>query len=139
MFLAADQLGSQGYPGFANSHGKGGVLRAEGGADEGSRWKRGGRDGWPFSTGERPMLWGREEKRGSGASRGILADGAALCQERVGWRKARERERDGGVTWMDGSWGCCDVSIFVSEVVRSGGRQWQPPGKALVYSPALRP
>lgn len=29
MFLAADQLGSQGYPGFANSHGKGGVLRAE--------------------------------------------------------------------------------------------------------------
>lgn len=30
MFLAADQLRSQGYPGFANSHGKGGVLRAEG-------------------------------------------------------------------------------------------------------------
>lgn len=28
MFLAADQLRSQGYPGFANSHGKGGVLRA---------------------------------------------------------------------------------------------------------------
>lgn len=42
MFLAADQLGSQGYPGFANSHGKGGVLRAEqgetrarGGTEEG--------------------------------------------------------------------------------------------------------
>lgn len=31
MFLAANQLRSQGYPGFANSHGKGGVLRAEGG------------------------------------------------------------------------------------------------------------
>lgn len=31
MFLAADQLRSQGYPGFANSHGKGGVLRAKGG------------------------------------------------------------------------------------------------------------
>lgn len=30
MFLAADQLRSQGYPSFANSHGKGGVLRAEG-------------------------------------------------------------------------------------------------------------
>lgn len=29
MFLAANQLRSQGYPGFANSHGKGGVLRAE--------------------------------------------------------------------------------------------------------------
>ncbi|CAB1446235.1 unnamed protein product [Pleuronectes platessa] len=27
----ADQMRSQGYPGFANSHGKGGVLRAEGG------------------------------------------------------------------------------------------------------------
>lgn len=31
MFLAADQLRSQGYPGFANSHGKGAPLRAEGG------------------------------------------------------------------------------------------------------------
>lgn len=31
MFLAADQLRSQGYPGFANSHGKGALLRAEGG------------------------------------------------------------------------------------------------------------
>lgn len=29
MFLAEDQLRSQGYPGFANSHGKGGVLRAK--------------------------------------------------------------------------------------------------------------
>lgn len=58
MFLAANQLRSQGYPGFANSHGKGGVLRAErrggravgkgGAVDEGSRWKRGGRDGCPF-------------------------------------------------------------------------------------------
>jgi len=38
MFLAADQLRSQGYPGFANSHGKGGVLRAEGReGDEGLR------------------------------------------------------------------------------------------------------
>lgn len=31
MFLAANQLRSQGYPGFANSHGKGALLRAEGG------------------------------------------------------------------------------------------------------------
>lgn len=31
MFLAANQLRSQGYPGFVNSHGKGGVLRAGGG------------------------------------------------------------------------------------------------------------
>lgn len=31
MFLAADQLRSQGYPGFANSHGKGALLMAEGG------------------------------------------------------------------------------------------------------------
>lgn len=31
MFLAADQLRSQGYPGFANSHGKGAPLRAKGG------------------------------------------------------------------------------------------------------------
>lgn len=36
MFLAADQLRSQGYPGFANSHGKGGVLSAAGGM--GWRW-----------------------------------------------------------------------------------------------------
>lgn len=35
MFLAANQLRSQGYPGFANSHGKGGVLRAEGGERRG--------------------------------------------------------------------------------------------------------
>lgn len=58
MFLAANQLRSQGYPGFANSHGKGGVLRAEGGGDEGSRWNRGGRDGCPFSSGGRLMLGG---------------------------------------------------------------------------------
>lgn len=41
MFLAANQLRSQGYPGFANSHGKGGVLRAEGG---GGTRARGGRE-----------------------------------------------------------------------------------------------
>lgn len=35
MFLAADQLRSQGYPGFANSHGKGALLRAGGGLEGG--------------------------------------------------------------------------------------------------------
>lgn len=49
---------------------------------------------------------------------------------------------------MDGCWGCCEherqtpkgsVSVSVSEVVRSGGRQRQPPGKASVCCPALRP
>lgn len=57
MFLAANQLRSQGYPGFANSHGKGGGLRAEWGG--GLRWKRGGRDGCPFSPGGMLMHWGR--------------------------------------------------------------------------------
>lgn len=55
---------------------------------------------------------------------------------------------------MDASWEWCEqegngakeieppkgsVSMLVSEVERSGGRQRQPPGKAPVYSPALRP
>lgn len=31
------------------------------------------------------------------------------------------------------------ASILVSEVERSGGRQWQPPREDPVYSPALRP
>lgn len=31
------------------------------------------------------------------------------------------------------------ASVLVSEVERSGGRPWQPPGEAPVYSPALRP
>lgn len=31
------------------------------------------------------------------------------------------------------------ASVLVSEVERSGVRQWQPPGEAPVYSPALRP
>ncbi len=31
MFLAATQQRSQGYPGFANSHGKGGGVRGGGG------------------------------------------------------------------------------------------------------------
>lgn len=41
MFLAADQLRSQGYPGFANSHGKGAPLRAEGGETraQGGTWE----------------------------------------------------------------------------------------------------
>lgn len=30
-------------------------------------------------------------------------------------------------------------SILVSEVESGGGRQWQPPGEAAVYSPELRP
>lgn len=94
MFLAADQLRSQGYPGFANSHGKGGVLRAEGG---GAPRARGGRDGCPFfsaregnALGEgnpRALLSdkvglgpGRRRKNGSGASQGILADSSALFQ-----------------------------------------------------------
>ncbi|KAK2907954.1 hypothetical protein Q8A73_009027 [Channa argus] len=219
MFLAADQLGSQGYPGFANSHGKGGVLRAEGGADEGLRWKRGGSDGWPFSPGGRPMLWGivilgpsrlislalakaglliysqrppREEGGRIHApviqmSPFSLGTTVSTCQNMVVtphlhewpspppaplpavfpvrsslrhanqrprpthwsspqplalhrcWETSEKRsgsdggkqERDGGVTWMDGSWGCCEqegdgakesetpkgsVNIFVSEV-----------------------
>lgn len=40
MFLAANQLRSQGYPGFANSHGKGGVLRAGGGVEVEQRRER---------------------------------------------------------------------------------------------------
>lgn len=31
------------------------------------------------------------------------------------------------------------ASVLVSEVKRSGGRLWQPPGEPPVYSPALRP
>lgn len=48
MFLAADQLRSQGYPGFANSHGKGALLRAEGGGRRGLKVEH-GRERWlPF-------------------------------------------------------------------------------------------
>lgn len=49
MFLAAYQLRSQGYPGFPNSHGKGGVLRA-GGRD-------GVRAGGETEEGEKPALF----------------------------------------------------------------------------------
>ncbi len=40
MFLAATQRRSQGYPGFANSHGKGGGVR--GGGWAGWRWREWG-------------------------------------------------------------------------------------------------
>lgn len=40
MFLAETQRRSQGYPGFANSHGKGGGVR--GGGWVGWRWREGG-------------------------------------------------------------------------------------------------
>lgn len=61
MFLAANQLRSQGYPGFANSHGKGGVLRAEGGGETraGGGKEEGEMAGLFFSSGGRPMLRGR--------------------------------------------------------------------------------
>lgn len=49
MFLAAYQLRSQGYPGFPNSHGKGGVLRAEG--------REGVRTGGETEEGEKPALF----------------------------------------------------------------------------------
>lgn len=77
-----------------------------------------------------------------------------IALERVGWRKARERTRSDVDGQMDASWEWWEregsgakeietpkgsVSILVSEVERSGGKQRQPPGKALVYSPAPRP
>lgn len=43
MFLAADQLRSQGYPGFANSHGKGGTRGGGAGLDGGVGGRKGER------------------------------------------------------------------------------------------------
>lgn len=105
MFLAANQLRSQGYPCFANSHGKGGVLRAErrggrvsggveGEVDEGWRWKRGGRDGCLFffllslfSPGGRPMLRGR-------VILGVRLGGS--CSDKAGLGSGRRRRRKKG-------------------------------------------
>lgn len=56
MFLAADQLRSQGYPGFANSHGKGGTrgggVQAWTEGLEGGRERGGGRGPSHFSRRE---------------------------------------------------------------------------------------
>lgn len=80
------------------------------------------------------------------------ANSAGPLQQALEKRRGSDggkEEREGEMTWLYASWGWCEqeereapkgsVSILVSEVERSGGRQWQPPGKAPVYSPALRP
>lgn len=51
-----------------------------------------------------------------------------------GGQRERERETEQMRETPKGS-----GSILVSEVESGGGRQWQPPGEAAVYSPELRP
>lgn len=77
MFLAADQLRSQGYPGFANSHGKGAALRAE---ERGGRGEtEEGRESWPFSPRMRAKAQGESNPR-------------AVSSDKVGLGPGRKRK-----------------------------------------------